>query len=85
MPLLIKKLVGLNPVAVILAILVGAKLGGILGVLLAVPIAAVIDELCDDLAKRKSIPSIPRASRRASPRFKTYTELKKQFLLLRFE
>jgi len=56
-PLLIKKLVGLNPVAVILAILVGAKLGGILGVLLAVPIAAVIDELCDDLAKRKSIPS----------------------------
>ena len=56
-PLLIKKLVGLNPVAVILAILVGAKLGGILGILLAVPIAAVIDEFFDDLAKRKSIPS----------------------------
>ena len=55
-PLLIKKLVGLNPVAVILAILVGAKLGGILGILLAVPIAAVIDEFFDDLAKRKSIP-----------------------------
>jgi len=53
-PLLIKKLVGLNPVAVILAILVGAKLGGILGILLAVPIAAVIDEFFDDLAKRKS-------------------------------
>jgi len=56
-PLLIKKLVGLNPVAVILAILVGAKLGGILGILLAVPIAAVIDEFFDDLAKHKSIPS----------------------------
>ena len=56
-PLLIKKLVGLNPVVVILAILVGAKLGGILGILLAVPIAAVIDEFFDDLAKRKSIPS----------------------------
>jgi len=55
-PLLIKKLVGLNPVAVILAILVGAKLGGILGILLAVPIAAVIDEFFDDLAKRKSAP-----------------------------
>ncbi len=53
-PLLIKKLVGLNPVAVILAILVGAKLGGIFGILLAVPIAAVIDEFFDDLAKRKS-------------------------------
>jgi len=55
-PLLIKKLVGLNPVTVILAILIGAKLGGILGILLAVPIAAVIDEFFDDLAKRKSIP-----------------------------
>ena len=53
-PLLIRKLVGLNPVAVILAILVGAKLGGILGILLAVPIAAVIDEFFDDLAKRRS-------------------------------
>ncbi len=58
-PLLIKKLVGLNPVAVILAMLVGAKLGGILGILLAVPIAAVIDEFFDDLAKRRSIPSHP--------------------------
>lgn len=56
-PLLIKKLVGLNPVAVILAMLIGAKLGGILGILLAVPAAAVIDEFFDDLAKRKSIPS----------------------------
>ncbi len=53
-PLLIKKLVGLNPVAVILAILVGAKLGGILGILLAVPIASVIDEFFSDLAKRKA-------------------------------
>lgn len=53
-PLLIKKLVGLNPVTVILAILVGAKLGGILGILLAVPIASVIDEFFSDLAKRKA-------------------------------
>lgn len=53
-PLLIKKLVGLNPVTVILAILVGAKLGGILGILLAVPLAAVVDEFFDDLAKRKA-------------------------------
>ena len=53
-PLLIKKLIGLNPVAVILAILVGAKLGGILGILLAVPLAAVVDEFFTDLAKQKS-------------------------------
>lgn len=52
-PVLIKKLVGLNPVAVILAILVGAKLGGILGILLAVPLAAVVDEFFTDLAKQK--------------------------------
>ena len=60
-PLLIKKLVGLNPVAVILAILVGAKLGGILGILLAVPIAAVIDEFFDDLAKRRSTSVSPQS------------------------
>lgn len=54
-PLLIKKLVGLNPVAVILAILIGAKLGGILGILLAVPLAAVVDEFFEDLAKRKTV------------------------------
>ena len=53
MPLLIKKLVGLNPVAVILAILVGAKLGGILGILLAVPLAAVVDEFFTDIAKKR--------------------------------
>ena len=57
-PLLIKKLVGLNPVTVILAILVGAKLGGILGILLAVPLAAVVDEFFDELAKRKSTPVV---------------------------
>ncbi|MDO8676364.1 MAG: AI-2E family transporter [Candidatus Azambacteria bacterium] len=54
-PLLIKKLVGLNPVAVILAILIGAKLGGILGILLAVPLAAVVDEFFEDMAKRKAV------------------------------
>lgn len=56
-PILIKKLVGLNPVTVIIAILIGAKLGGILGILLAVPLAAVIDEFFTDLAKKKFISS----------------------------
>ena len=56
-PILIKKLGGLNPVAVFLAILVGAKLGGILGILLAVPLAAVVDEFFTDLAKKRSVSS----------------------------
>lgn len=38
-PLIMKKAVGLNPVAVILALLVGAQLGGILGAILAIPVA----------------------------------------------
>lgn len=56
-PILMKKLVGLNPVAVIFAILIGAKLGGILGILLAVPLAAVVDEFFTDLAKKRSASS----------------------------
>jgi len=42
-PLVMKKAVGLNPVAVIVALLVGAKLGGILGAVIAVPVATTID------------------------------------------
>src|SRR3989344_3300755 len=39
-PIFSKRLIGLNPVAVIIALLIGAKLGGILGVLLAVQLFA---------------------------------------------
>ncbi len=53
-PLFSKRLIGLNPVAVILALLIGGKLGGLLGILLAVPLMAVADEFFDDLSKRKS-------------------------------
>jgi predicted PurR-regulated permease PerM len=41
-PQIMKKAVGLDPIIVILALLVGAKLGGILGAILAVPLAAAI-------------------------------------------
>jgi predicted PurR-regulated permease PerM len=37
--------VGLHPVAIMLAVLVGAELFGLLGVFLAVPVAAVINVL----------------------------------------
>ena len=52
-PIFSKRLIGLNPVAVIIALLIGAKLGGILGVLLAVPLLAVADEFFEDISKRK--------------------------------
>ncbi len=47
-PKIMSKAVGLNPVVVILAILIGDKVYGLLGVLLAVPMAAVISVIFED-------------------------------------
>lgn len=52
-PLIIGKTVGLNPVTVIIALLIGGKVAGILGILLSVPVAVVIVEILDDMAKQK--------------------------------
>jgi predicted PurR-regulated permease PerM len=52
-PLVIGKIVKLNPVAVILALLIGGRLGGIPGMILAVPIAAVLAEFLRDLIRKK--------------------------------
>ena len=52
-PLILGKTLGLNPITVIIAVLVGAKMAGILGIILSVPIAVVIVEIFDDLAKQK--------------------------------
>lgn len=51
-PLVMRRAVGLHPVVVIIALLVGGKLLGILGILLAVPAAAVLAEFFKDV-KRK--------------------------------
>ena len=51
-PQLMKKVVGLNPIVVILALLIGAKLGGTLGAILAVPIATAINVVIEDLIER---------------------------------
>lgn len=48
-PLVMKKAVGLNPVSVILALLIGAEIGGVLGVILAVPVATAIGLFLGDL------------------------------------
>lgn len=52
-PLVVKKVVGVPPLLVILALIAGGQLAGFLGVLLSVPIAAAISELVADIDKSK--------------------------------
>src|SRR3989344_725908 len=52
-PFVLGKTVGLNPVVVIIALLVGQQLAGIPGMILSVPIATIIVEMMDDFAKHK--------------------------------
>ncbi|MBU1046796.1 AI-2E family transporter [Patescibacteria group bacterium] len=52
-PLVVKKVVGVPPLMVIIALMVGAKLAGFLGILIAVPIAAVMMEFFNDVEKGK--------------------------------
>lgn len=52
-PLVVRKIIGIPPIVVIMAIIVGFELAGVLGILLSVPIAAVIVELMEDMQKRK--------------------------------
>ncbi len=52
-PLIVKKIVGISPLLVIVALIAGYTLAGFLGVLLSVPVAAVLLEFITDLDKRK--------------------------------
>ena len=52
-PLVVKKVVGVSPILVILALVIGYKLAGFLGVLLSVPIAAAITEYFRDVVEGK--------------------------------
>jgi predicted PurR-regulated permease PerM len=52
-PLVIKSVVGLSPLVVILAALIGFKLGGIWGLVLAIPVSVFIMELLNDIEKHK--------------------------------
>ncbi len=52
-PLIVKKIVGLPPLLVIVALIAGYTLAGFLGVLLSVPVAAAVLELITDFDKRK--------------------------------
>lgn len=52
-PLVVKKVVGLPPLLVILALIAGAELAGFLGILLSVPIAASLQEFFGDIERGK--------------------------------
>ncbi len=52
-PVVLGKTVGLNPVVVIIALLIGENLAGIPGMILSVPVATIIVEMMDDFAKHK--------------------------------
>jgi predicted PurR-regulated permease PerM len=52
-PLIIKKVVGISPLIVILAVLIGAHLAGFWGVILSIPTAVCLLELFDDIEKKK--------------------------------
>jgi len=52
-PLIIKGVVGLSPLVVILAVLIGFELAGFWGLVLAIPVAVFVMELMSDLEKKK--------------------------------
>jgi len=52
-PVVMRKAVGLSPLVVVLALLIGAKLGGIFGILFAVPLTAIGAELLNDWDRKK--------------------------------
>lgn len=52
-PQVMKKAVGLNPIAVILALLVGIKLGGVLGAILSIPIATAAGIFLGDFLNKE--------------------------------
>lgn len=57
-PRIMSKATGLNPIAVLIGILVGAKLGGILGILLAIPGVIIISAIGNAfLAEKEELPA----------------------------
>lgn len=52
-PLVVKKIIGISPLVVIVALVVGAKLAGVWGVILAVPLSVILVEYLEDIDKKK--------------------------------
>lgn len=53
-PQVMKHSAGLNPVALIVAILIGLELGGPLGIILAVPVTMMLSVFVDDLLEKRN-------------------------------
>jgi len=66
-PLIVKKIVGIPPLLVIVALIAGYTLAGFLGVLLSVPVAAVLLEFITDFDKRKRLPAGKKAREVSTP------------------
>ncbi|HEY4502890.1 MAG TPA: AI-2E family transporter [Candidatus Paceibacterota bacterium] len=52
-PLIIKKIVGLSPIVIILAALIGFELASFWGIVLSIPLSILVVELSNDIEKRK--------------------------------
>jgi predicted PurR-regulated permease PerM len=52
-PLVVKKVVGVPPLLVIIALVAGAELAGFIGVLLSIPISVALVEFMDDIDRKK--------------------------------
>lgn len=52
-PLIINKIVGLSPIVIILAVVVGFELGGIWGAILSIPMSVILMEFLGDIEKDK--------------------------------
>ncbi len=52
-PLLMKKIIGISPVVVVIALIVGGKLWGILGAFLAIPLAGILFEFLKEFLQKK--------------------------------
>ncbi len=59
-PLVMKQAVGLNPVAIIVAILVGIKVAGPFGLILAIPLTAVLSVFLSDFVQNEEEGATPR-------------------------
>ena len=54
-PLIIKKIVGLSPIVIILAALIGFELASFWGVALSIPVAVILMEFLSDIEKDKNL------------------------------
>lgn len=69
-PLVVKKIVGISPILVIIALTIGFKLAGFLGAILSVPIAAALLEYIRDVEKGRR----PGISPTAQPGVKNHVQ-----------